>query len=163
MPMTQGLFGGKVARKYTYNDHGDIAEECTTFTKSSSSLPVGVTFRADESGNLFPVTPPSEWPHSLTYRSRLKFITPTSTIAMATGQIKHIAEKGPPSRLTASLHIIECSARYYPVGRCRRAWRRSKLDGERFLGFLTSRLTRQKSAVHASHNRKALQSVSLAS
>jgi len=58
----QGLFGGKVARKYTYNDHGDIAEECTTFTKSSSSLPVGVTFRADESGNLFPVTPPSEWP-----------------------------------------------------------------------------------------------------
>jgi YD repeat-containing protein len=58
----QGLFAPKVSRTYTYNDHGDVAEERTTFTKGSSSLPTGVTFQSDENGNLFPNKPPSEWP-----------------------------------------------------------------------------------------------------
>jgi YD repeat-containing protein len=60
--LNYGVFPGNVSRTYTYNDHGDVAEERTTFTKSSSGLPVGVTFQADENGNLIPDTPPSEWP-----------------------------------------------------------------------------------------------------
>ncbi len=60
--LNYGLFGGSVSRTYTYNDHGDVAEERTTFTKSTSSLPIGVTFHSDEDGNLFPDKPPSEWP-----------------------------------------------------------------------------------------------------
>ena len=60
--LNYGGFSGNVSRMYTYNDHGDVAEERTTFAKSSSGLPIGVTFQADENGNLIPDKPPSEWP-----------------------------------------------------------------------------------------------------
>ena len=60
--LNYGGFPGNVSRMYSYNDHGDVAEERTTFTKSSSGLPVGVTFQADENGNLIPDKPPAEWP-----------------------------------------------------------------------------------------------------
>jgi hypothetical protein len=59
--LREGLLIGKVTRTYTYNDHGDTVEEQTTFTKSCSSLPVGVTFHPDENGNLVPDKAPSEW------------------------------------------------------------------------------------------------------
>jgi len=60
--LNYGAFPGNVSRMYAYNDHGDVAEERTTFTKSSSGFPVGVTFQADENGNLIPDKPPAEWP-----------------------------------------------------------------------------------------------------
>jgi YD repeat-containing protein len=60
--LNYGVFPGNVSRTYTYNDRGDVAEERTTFTKSSSGLPEGVTFQADDNGNLIPDKPPSEWP-----------------------------------------------------------------------------------------------------
>ena len=60
--LNYGAFSSNVSRMYTYNDHGDVAEERTTFTKSSSGLPAGVTFHSDENGNLLPDKPPSEWP-----------------------------------------------------------------------------------------------------
>jgi YD repeat-containing protein len=60
--LNYGVFPGNVSRTYTYNDNGDVAEEHTTFTKNSSGLPAGVTFQADENGNLIPDKPPSEWP-----------------------------------------------------------------------------------------------------
>ena len=60
--LSEGLLRGKVTRAYTYNDHGDIAEERTTFSKDPSSLPVGVSFHPDENGNLVTDKPRSEWP-----------------------------------------------------------------------------------------------------
>jgi hypothetical protein len=39
----------------TYNEHGDIVEECTT---SAKSIPAGVTFSPDEKGSLVPDEPP---------------------------------------------------------------------------------------------------------
>lgn len=52
---------GDFTRTYSYNDHGDVVEEKTTLTKHPS-MPTGVTFSLDESGNLVPDKPPSEWP-----------------------------------------------------------------------------------------------------
>jgi hypothetical protein len=60
--LSYGVFPGNVSRTYTYNDHGDVAVERTTFAKSSSGLPTGVTFHSDDNGNLIPDKPPSEWP-----------------------------------------------------------------------------------------------------
>jgi hypothetical protein len=51
----------EVTRTYSYNDHGDIVEERTIFTQDPK-IPVGVVFHPDESGNLVPEKPPSEWP-----------------------------------------------------------------------------------------------------
>jgi YD repeat-containing protein len=52
---------GQVSRTYSYNDHGDVVEERTIFTQDSR-IPVGVPFQVDETGNLVPEKPPSEWP-----------------------------------------------------------------------------------------------------
>jgi YD repeat-containing protein len=52
---------GEATRTYSYNDHGDVIEERTIHTKNPK-IPVGVIFRSDESGNLVPEKPPSEWP-----------------------------------------------------------------------------------------------------
>lgn len=52
---------GEVSRTCSYNDQGDVVEERTTFTRDSR-FPVGVPFHSDESGNLVPEKPPSEWP-----------------------------------------------------------------------------------------------------
>lgn len=50
-----------VSRTSSYNDHGDVVEELTKFTPNPK-VPVGVSFRPDESGNLIPEKPASEWP-----------------------------------------------------------------------------------------------------
>jgi YD repeat-containing protein len=52
---------GEVSRTCSYNDQGDVVEERTTVTRDSR-FPVGVPFHSDESGNLVPEKPPSEWP-----------------------------------------------------------------------------------------------------
>ena len=44
-----------------YKDSGDVAEERTTYSRSSS-VPVGVVFSVDENGNLVPNKPTSDWP-----------------------------------------------------------------------------------------------------
>jgi len=51
----------QVSRTYSYNDHGDVVEERTIFTHDSR-IPIGVPFQVDETGNLVPEKPPSEWP-----------------------------------------------------------------------------------------------------
>ena len=50
----------EVTRTYSYNDHGDVIEERTILTRNPK-IPVGVVFHPDESGNLVPEKPPSEW------------------------------------------------------------------------------------------------------
>ena len=50
-----------ISRTYNYNDHGDVVEERTIFTQNPK-VPVGVVFQSDESGNLVPEKPSSEWP-----------------------------------------------------------------------------------------------------
>lgn len=52
---------GDFTSTYSYNDHGDVVEEKTILTKNPS-MPTGVDFHLDESGNLVPEKPPSEWP-----------------------------------------------------------------------------------------------------
>ena len=52
---------GEVSRTCSYNDQGDVVEERTTFTRDSR-FPVGVSFHLDETGNLVPAKPASEWP-----------------------------------------------------------------------------------------------------
>lgn len=52
---------GEVSRTCSYNDQGDVVEERTTFARDSR-FPVGVPFHRDETGNLVPENPPSEWP-----------------------------------------------------------------------------------------------------
>jgi len=51
---------GEISRTYSYNDHGDVVGELTTFTRSQ--LPFGVPLRLDDTGNLVPEKPQSEWP-----------------------------------------------------------------------------------------------------
>jgi YD repeat-containing protein len=46
----------------SYNEQGDVKEERTTYSKRASSLPVGVPFHLDESGQLVTEKPESEWP-----------------------------------------------------------------------------------------------------
>jgi RHS Repeat. len=50
-----------ISRTYNYNDQGDVVEERTIFTQNPK-VPTGVVFQPDESGNLVPEEPPSEWP-----------------------------------------------------------------------------------------------------
>ena len=58
--LRQGAMG-ETSRTYSYNDYGDVIEERTTFM-NNRTLPIGVPFHLDETGNAVTDQPPSEWP-----------------------------------------------------------------------------------------------------
>ena len=65
----------------SYNEQGDVSEEKTTYSKTASSLPVGVPFHFDERGQLVSEEPESEWPeHPLPEPTTIRYMYKYDTL-----------------------------------------------------------------------------------
>ena len=65
--LNYGLFRGNVSRTYTYNDHGDVAEERTTFHQKLLRPPRELRFIRTRTATSYPISRPPNGLPNLTY------------------------------------------------------------------------------------------------